>query len=746
MSIFFRIRIAAAWLFLSLTAWAQECVPFEFWVVNQSDEGNAIAMNFAISNADGAVETEGVWEVTSAGLTAEFCLTPGCYSIVLSGDEVSSETVGLELFQSDFVQILELTPAAEEGYWDAAFCIEQGWQYNCPDAIGYAEGEGCTWAFEIGSFQEGEEVMWNFGDGSEPIWGGHFIEYEFETAGTYEVNAFFTSYDCPMGVELQTVVEVSGCGEAECVLEMEVSTQDGMFYTFSIPDELANNEIQWYIDGQPIEGANSTSFEAGFDFNPNWSVCVDVFTEECPDGMEACYSNLEGDCPDAGIAVDSEGCHYVFNIGNESQAEVQWFIDGEFVEWSGGTFDWTFESGGWHDIMAVYYSSTCPGETYLTEVNTEGCGEEGSCTLELVWNEVECNQFALEAVGQPEGATLVWTLDGEFYDYLTPEIVFTFEEEGCHVFGVGYETPDCPEGVFAEVEICSDCPPMEECELDVDYVELSEGIYLFSVYTPNGELFDGELNWWTNGGYVGSENPFAWTWDLDEPMTMDMCFDWSSWQDCPSGEMCIQVESQGMACEEVQLVLDGSWTAEVDWAFELGLEAFIDGWEIAGWSFEETWSAAGELSDTLTICVPPACFDAFWGWEAANVDVESLLISVLIAGMDPVALFDWFDPFNDAGFGLLPDCMETVETDEIARELLNVWPNPASHSFQWKVPSDATGGEWTVYTADGRLVHSERTTAQAGTWNVATWPCGLYHAIFVADGRQPLRQQLVIYR
>lgn len=663
MSIFFRIGMAAAGLFLSLTAWAQECVPFEFWVVNQSDEGNAIAMNFAISNADGAVETEGVWEVTSAGLTAEFCLTPGCYSIALSGDEVSSETVGLELFQSDFVQILELTPAAEEGYWDAAFCIEQGWQYNCPDAIGYAEGEGCTWAFEIGSFQEGEEVMWNFGDGSEPIWGGHFIEYEFETAGTYEVNAFFTSYDCPMGVELQTVVEVSGCGEAECVLEMEVSTEDGMFYTFSIPDELANNEIQWYIDGQPIEGANSTSFEAGFDFNPNWSVCVDVYTEACPDGMEACYSNLEG-----------------------------------------------------------------------------------SCTLELVWNEVECNQFALEAVGQPEGATLVWTLDGEFYDYLTPEIVFTFEEEGCHVFGVGYETPDCPEGVFAEVEICSDCPPMEECELNVDYVELSEGIYLFSVYTPNGELFDGELNWWTNGGYVGSENPFAWTWDLDEPMTMDMCFDYSSWQDCPSGEMCIQVESQGMACEEVQLVLDGSWTAEVDWAFELGLEAFIDGWEIAGWSFEETWSANGELSDTLTICVPPACFDAFWGWEAANVDVESLLISVLIAGMDPVALFDWFDPFNDAGFGLLPDCMETVETDEIARELLNVWPNPASHSFQWKVPSDATGGEWTVYAADGRLVHSERTTAQAGTWNVATWPCGLYHAIFVADGRQPLRQQLVIYR
>ncbi|MBO74699.1 MAG: hypothetical protein CMD33_05455 [Flavobacteriales bacterium] len=660
---FFRVGMAAAWLLASLTAWAQECTPFQFWVLNQSGEGNAIAMNFVISNADGAVQTEGVWEVTSAGLMADFCLAPGCYSIALSGDEVSSESVGLELFQSDFVQILELTPADQEGLWDAAFCIEQGWQYNCPEAIDYAEGEGCTWAFEIGSFQEGEEVMWNFGDGSEPIWGGHFIEYEFETAGTYEVNAFFTSYDCPMGVELQTVIEVSGCGEAECVLEMEVSTEDGMFYTFSIPDELTNNEIQWYIDGQPIEGANSTSFEAGFDFNPNWSVCVDVYTEACPDGMEACYSNLEDDC-----------------------------------------------------------------------------------ALDLVWNEVECNQFALQAVGQPEGATLVWMLDGEFYDYIVPEIVFTFEEEGCHVFGVGYETPDCPEGVFAEVEICSDCPPMEECELNVDYVELSEGIYLFSVYAADGELFDGELNWWTNGGYVGIENPFAWTWDLEEPMTMDMCFDYSSWQDCPSGEMCIQVESQGMTCEEVQLVLDGSWTAEVDWSFELGLEAFIDGWEIAGWSFEETWSADGEISDTLTICVPPACFDAFWGWEAGNVDVESLLIWVLIEGGDSAVLFDWFDPFNDAGFGLLPDCNNAVSAVALEQEKIHSWPNPAHTEIRWQLPMDWVSGELQVFDARGRQVHMERVFQGAGRLDVSSWPVGLYSARWRGRERSYVPFKILIVR
>lgn len=747
MRTFFQSGIAAFMLLAAFAVQAQECTNFQFWVMNQAGEDYPeLNINYLISNANDMPTADGVWEVGANGIEAEFCLAPGCYSIAISGEGVSPESVALDLFQSDFVQMLELTAADEEGLWYAEFCIEQGWEYNCPEAIDYAAGEGCTWAFEIGSFQEGEEVMWNFGDGSEPIWGGHFIEYEFETAGTYEVNAFFTSYDCPMGVELQTVVEVSGCGETECVLEMEVSSEDAMWYTFSIPDELANNEIQWYIDGQPIEGANGTSFEAGFDFNPNWSVCVDVYTEACPDGMEACYSNLEGSCPDDGIAVDSEGCHYVFSIGNESPAEVQWFIDGEFVEWSGGAFDWTFESGGWHDIMAVYYSSTCPGETYITEVNTEGCGGDGSCPLDLVWNEVECDQFFIEAQNQPEGATLYWTLDGEPYDYGAAELIFTFEEDGCHVLGVGYETPDCPQGAFAEVELCSDCTGMEECEVELDYEELSEGIYLFSAYTSDGELFGGEVGWWTNGMNVGFGNPFAWTWDVEEPQGMNMCIGYGSWGDCVGGEACIELEAEEMACEEVQLVLNGAWTADIDWAFELGFQAVIDGWEIAGWSFEEAWSADGAISDTLNLCVPPACFDVFWGWDAASVDVEALLVSILIAGMDPIALFDWFEPAGIDGFGLLPDCNEVAVAVELTEEPLRFWPNPATSEIKWQLPMGCDAGLLQVFDVSGREMHRASVVQGMGYWDVSDWPMGWYTVRWSSSGHQPVATKLLVIR
>lgn len=739
----FQFVFAAIMLFATLGLTAQECSNVQFWVYNQSDELDAIAMSYAISNAEGAVVWEGIWwEVTSEGWSEELCLAPGCYSMAIEGDQVSPETVGLELFQSDFVQILELSPADEEGVWDVWFCVEQAQEFNCPEAIGYAEGEGCTWAFEIGSFQEGEEVMWDFGDGSEPIWGGHFIEYEFEFSGTYEINAFFTSFDCPMGVELQTVVEVNGCGEADCELEMEVSTVDGMWYTFSIPDYLEDADVQWYINDQAVEGANGVVFEMGFDFNPNWWVCVDVFTEDCPNGMEACYNNLEGDCPDGSITWDAEGCEYVFNVGNGSPAEVQWSVDGEFVEWSGGAFDWTFETGGWHWVTAVYYSSTCPGETYVIEVNTDGCGEGETCELELDWMEVECDQFVLEAVGQPEEAVLFWTLDGEPYDYGSSELYFTFEGDGCHVFGVGYETPACPEGAFAEVELCSDCTGMEDCEVSLDYVELSEGIYLFSAYTSSGELYGGEVGWWTNGMNVGSGNPFAWTWDVEEPMDVNMCIAFDAWEGCQAGEACIELETPGIACEEIQLVVGGAWTATADWAFELGLEAAIDGWEIAGWSFEEDWSANGAISDTLTLCVPPACFDVFWGWDAAAVDVEALLVSVLIAGLEPIELFDWFEPFNADGFGLLPDCNEGVSVEEAVDWEGAMWPNPANSTVQFQWPASHALGDVQVFHADGRLVTTLPATQRE--LHVSDWPIGLYHVVCTASNQLSIRHKLLI--
>ena len=449
---------------MTIHAVAQDCANVEFAVFNTTG-GEIAQLNVAyeISLLNSEIAETGLWEVTEAGVFAPMCLPVGCYFIAIEGASVNPNAIEVQLMQSDYIMILSgWIQDGNEGAWITEFCVETPMEFYCPEAIDYAAGEGCEWSFEIGSFQQGESVDWNFGDGSGVIAGGHFMEHVFPSAGTYEISAFFTSFDCPMGVYLTTTIEVEGCGVEECVLEMGVASADGMWYTFSIPEQPEGAIIEWYIDGQvvPPTSENGLTFEAGFDFNPYWSVCVEVYTDACPGGMEACYTNLESsDCPDLEM-MEVEylgGCYALFWIDDPNIYEIGWSVNGEIIQWTTGMFfDYTFPNDGVYSVTAEFWSATCNGELYEWEINIEGCGEE-ACPLDVEWGEIECNEFLIGALNQPDEASIYWTLDGEPYDYGVSALTYTFEEDGCHVFGAGYEAPECPSGVFAEVEICSDC-------------------------------------------------------------------------------------------------------------------------------------------------------------------------------------------------------------------------------------------------------------------------------------------------
>lgn len=449
---------------LTLNVVAQDCTNVEFALFNIT-EGEIPQLNVAyeFSDFDGVVVQSGLWEVSDSGVFAPMCLPMGCYLFFIEIGAADPSALEVQLMQSDYIQIFSSWSQSDtNGPWINEFCVEAPAEFYCPEAIDYTEGEGCAWSFEIGSFQEGESVVWNFGDGSESVVGGQFIEYDFPNGNTYEVSAFFTSYDCPMGVDLTTTVVVEGCGEEECTLEMDLASVDGMWYTFSIPEQPEGAIIEWYIDGQvvPPTSDNGLTFEAGFDFNPNWSVCVEVYTAACPQGIEACYTNLESsDCPDP-ETMELEylgGCDALFWLYDPNLTEIGWSVNGDLIEWTTGIFfDYTFPSDGVYSVTAELYSATCQGELYEWEIDIEGCGEE-ACVLDVEWGEIECNEFLIGALNQPDDATIFWTLDGEPYDYGFAALTYTFEEDGCHVFSAGYETPECPAGVFAEVEICSDC-------------------------------------------------------------------------------------------------------------------------------------------------------------------------------------------------------------------------------------------------------------------------------------------------
>ncbi len=78
-----------------------------------------------------------------------------------------------------------------------------------------------------------------------------------------------------------------------CGLQLVVSTIDGMWYTFTAVDVPEGVTLQWYIaDFLAQEGGDV--FEAGFDFFPDWTVCVQYESDPCGGLVQQCYSNLEG--------------------------------------------------------------------------------------------------------------------------------------------------------------------------------------------------------------------------------------------------------------------------------------------------------------------------------------------------------------------------------------------------------------------------------------------------------------------
>ena len=728
------------------TIWSQECNPISFSIQNTSNtiENLTIAYDLIGNSGNGDLFSTGSWSVNAAEAAwVEFCLPAGCYALFISGESVNPESIAMELWQSDYVQMVEFD--SQEGGWIFNFCVENAPVFDCPDFIDYAAGEGCAWAFEIGSFQEGENVVWNFGDGQEPVEGGHFIEHEFAQSGVYTVSAFFTDYDCPMGVELYVVIEVTGCGEVEpeCEIELVVETEDGMWYTFSAPGFGEWATYHWYVNGQVVDGADDAVFEAGFDFNPYWAVCVTVVTDACPEGAEACFYNMGTEaCPDE-VLVDNSGCYYVFSLGEQENVEVHWSVDGEWVEWSANVFDYTFETPGEHVIAATYWSFDCPGMEYEIVINAEGCGNS-DCTIEAVAYPLECNEFLVEALNFPEGAQLYWTLDGEPYEVNTAEFFYTSADEDCHVFSVAYETPDCPQGVSDEVEVCPDCGGID-CDVTIVWEALADGIYLFSAVNADGQLWGGTVNWWTTGQNVGTGNPFAWTWDNEESSVESMCIGFSEWENCGGGETCVELETEPMECEEVQFVLNAEWITEIAWAFEILIEADIEGWEIEGWSLDLDWAGTGSVSDTLSFCVPPACFEVLSNFELPFLDLESFVVFALLNGGDPEVLIDILaEEFND--FGLLPDCLGISGVDDLDRFTApaSVWPNPARGEVNWTLPIGDFSGEMQVHSLDGKLMFQAGCQASSGTIECHDWAAGLYTITWVEKGMPAFRSLVLV--
>ncbi len=585
---------------------------------------------------------------------------------------------------------------------------------QCPEAIEAVQLDGCLWGFEVSDYQPGEQATWFFGD--EVTDGGHYAEYNFAADGDYIVGMTFFSDLCPEGVDLETVVVVDGCTEPDCGLELELDmTEDSIITVIPVayPDGV---ELIYSLNGSVIqEGGSAVTLPEGTVSEP-FEVCVFYVSEDCPEGVLACTGSLdyEPDCPDE-VWVGGAGCEYIFSICDYTEGEqVFWeFTDGLTGE---GHFTWQeFPEDGLYDACATYVSPTCPDTTVLcTTVEVVGC-EPVECTLDIFveWTDPEAGWALLIADGAPEGALVYW-YDEEGNVLAEGEVADLVDVGG--VICAAYETPECPMGVEACVELEPWEPAEFECGMAIEAVQGADGTWTLTAVVDSvpgedfiWEMSDGSVlygqevnHFFATGADIETACVTATFYACEEVLTV-----------------CVDLENVTTGfCEEVEVTLDGETLEDL-------LSGLDMAWTLAGDAFDLQGDmsldpAEGELG-TLVLCLPPGCYGMSFDMQGVpGLDGLPGMTLSLAVGEEEEAMVDLavLEEAIELEFGVQTDCGASVLQMAAPLGGLSLYPNPAETRMRVTWLDGRTGGalQWTLRDATGRVV--DGGSSQAAQWEV----------------------------
>ena len=665
---------------------------------------------------------------------------------------------------------------------------------DCPDAIEAVEYGGCEWGFEVSNFQAGETATWTFGD--DVVSGGHYAEYVFGGDGVYPVTVSFSSDVCPEGVTLETTVEVDGCSEPDCSLELLVDSLDNDSVIIVTPTGFPMDvELIYSLNGEVFqEGGWAMTLPYGIGNEP-WQVCVQYVSEDCPDGVVACTGSedYESGCPDE-IWVGGAECEFIFSICDFTEGEqVYWeFSDSTTAE---GHFTWhTFEENGWYEACATYVSPSCPDTTVLctwVDVGDCACLEEEDA--ELMWmpdSTGDCSGWFLLEMMQPDGYSIFWDYgDGAsetgyslwsehqyaesgtyeacatvtspacpegstwcievvvedcpgvtceldiVVDWTDPEagwalliadgvpegaVVEWFNEDGdliatgevADLVDVGgtvcamYETPECPEGVEACVELEPWEPDEFDCDLDIEAVQEADGSWTLTAVTDSSEgdgflwtLSDGSIlngqeinHTFAAGSAIETACVTATFWDCDEVLSA-----------------CIDLENGGEeGCEEVEVTLDGETLAELLSGLEMMWTLYGDLFDLEG---ELILDPEEEEPGTLVLCLPPGCYGMSFDMQGVpGLDgLPGMTLSLEVGDEDEIEVdLSVLEGVIELEFGVMTDCGSAVLETESSIGGLLLHPNPVESRLfvTWPEAAPSGGLTWRLRDATGRIVRT----------------------------------------
>jgi PKD repeat protein len=639
-------------------------------------------------------------------------------------------------------------------------------EVECPTEIWSGAGAECgVMNFEIGSFVEGENVIWYPGDESGAVEGGHFFSHTYANPGSYTVCAFYTTPLCPNGVELCTTISVEPCNTELCPTGISAEEIDCDTYVLQIQG-IDNAEVNWtFEDGTSISGGITA--EHTWPENGIFIVTAEVFAPQCPimppTNIITFVYTVQIDCgtaPECPTEIWS-GAAAECGVMN---FEVGSFVEGENVIWypgdesgaveGGHFFSHTYENPGSYNVCAFYTTPLCPdGVELCTTISVEPCEqpcneigfgidsyllEGGTPWLTYMISNAETGIMVNSGIAEytendPYFDTPLCLPDGCYYlsiDNNNPLMI----GQGVNVFFIlnSVNLIENASIVYQDeiaitylIGINTDCAGPPSCEAafepiftntpgHIEFINNStfSGVAEFLWEYGNGTISDGQT------GNVQYESNGVYTVCLT--VTTGNCTNTTC--------QVIVVDNMDTPCEfnEVTLFVQAQYFEPINEIFQV---VITNGLLVVD---ELVFETSGNLNDTLEFCVPDGCYGVSLSSE---LPIQALSFLCTFTGENTQQLGELQlsigENSTSAVVGVNMDC--TIEVEESNSARVNAFPNPASDNIQFVSEEMIQFVE--IFDVTGKHVASFSPNQKQVQINTSTWSTGLYVAHVMSAGK-----------